>query len=257
MLEKIKGLVIKSVDIRESDRLITIFSEEMGVVSALARGARSLKSRHMSSTMQFCYSTFVLYKRGEHYWIKESELIESFFDIRSSIQGLALATYVLEVLSDVATAQPEKDLMRLSLNTLFAIASGKYALDKVKAAFEIRCASIIGFMPDTLACRECGERGGSFYLDIMDGAITCYGCQQKAQSKYNAIENPHESRIICILSEGAKIAIGYCIYCPLEKIFSFSLSDEDMRVFSTACEQYLVHQLERDFKSLTFYKEVK
>ena len=127
----------------------------------------------------------------------------------------------------------------------------------VKAAFEIRCASIIGFMPDTLACRECGERGGSFYLDIMDGGITCYGCQQKAQSKYNAIENPHESRIICILSEGAKIAIGYCIYCPLEKIFSFSLSDEDMRVFSTACEQYLVHQLERDFKSLTFYKEVK
>ena len=44
---EVKGLVIRTVDIKESDRLITIFTEEMGVVSALARGARSLKSRQM------------------------------------------------------------------------------------------------------------------------------------------------------------------------------------------------------------------
>ena len=44
MQTEVRGLVIRTVDIRESDRLITIFTEEMGVVSAMARGARSLKS---------------------------------------------------------------------------------------------------------------------------------------------------------------------------------------------------------------------
>ena len=87
----VKGLVIRTTDVRESDRLITIFTEEMGVISAMAKGARSLKSRQMSSTMQFCYASFVLYRKGENYWVKESELIESFFDIRRSIEGLALA----------------------------------------------------------------------------------------------------------------------------------------------------------------------
>ena len=60
-LIRIKGLVIRTVDVREADRMITIFSDEMGVVSAMARGARSLKSRQMSATMQYCYASFVLF----------------------------------------------------------------------------------------------------------------------------------------------------------------------------------------------------
>ena len=57
----VRGLVIRTVDIKETDRLITIFTEERGALTALARGARSLKSRKMAATMQFCYSNFVLY----------------------------------------------------------------------------------------------------------------------------------------------------------------------------------------------------
>ena len=79
MLTEVRGLVIRTVDIKETDRLITIFTEEHGAVTALARGARSLKSRKMASTMQFCYGNFVLYGQSDKYWIKEAELIESFF----------------------------------------------------------------------------------------------------------------------------------------------------------------------------------
>ena len=254
---EVKGLVIRTVDVKESDRLITIFTEEMGVVSAMARGARSLNSRQMASTMQFCYSTFVLYKRGEYYSIKESALIESFFGIRDSIEGLALAAYIAEVLNDVAVAEAERDLLRLSLNSLYAISEKKYPLEKIKAAFEIRAASIIGFMPDVLSCKECGERLGNFYFGIMDGALRCYNCTEKAARAHTEPENPHESNIVCILTEGAKFALGYCIHSPLEKIFSFRISDEDMQLFSRSAEEYLINQLERSFKTLDFYKEVK
>ena len=254
---EVKGLVIRTVDIKESDRLITIFSEERGIVNALARGARSLKSRQMSSTMQFCYASFVLAKRGEYYYVKEAELIESFFGIRNSIEGLALATYIAEVLNDITVAEAERDLLRLSLNSLFAISEGKHSLDKIKAAFEIRAASIIGFMPDVLSCAACGEKLGNFYFEIMAGALKCYACKEKSEKEHTEPDNPHESQIICILSEGAKIALGYCIYSPLEKIFSFKISDEDMALFAKAAEEYLINQLERSFKSLDFYKEVK
>ncbi len=254
---EVKGLVIRTVDVKESDRLITIFTEEMGVVSAIARGARSLSSRKMSSTMQFCYSRFVLYRRGDYYSIKEAELIESFFGIRDSIEGLALAAYIAEVLSDIAVAEAEKDLLRLSLNSLYAISEKKHAPEKIKAAFEIRAASIIGFMPDVLSCRVCGGRLGNFYFGIMDGSLRCYNCAHKASRERTELENPHESNIICILTEGAKIALGYCIHSPLEKIFSFRISDGDMQLFSKAAEEYLLNQLERSFKTLDFYKEVK
>lgn len=254
---EVKGLVIRTTDIKESDRLITIYTEEMGTVTAMARGARALKSRQMASTMQFCYASFVLYKRGEYFWIKESELIESFFGIRNSIEGLALATYITEVLCDVAVTEAENELLRLSLNSLYAISEEKCPPDKIKAAFEIRAASVIGFMPDVLACSECGEKLGTFYFEIMSGAIRCYSCHKRLEEERQDLGDPHESRAVCILTEGAKMALGYCIHCPIEKIFSFRISDEDMAVFSKAAEMYLTHQLERSFKALEFYNEVK
>jgi DNA repair protein RecO (recombination protein O) len=257
MQEKVRGLVIRNVDIRESDRLITIFTEERGVITALAQSARYLKSRKFAATLLFCYADFVLYKKGEYYYVKEAELIESFFSVRNTIEGLALATYIVEVLNDVVVAESERELLRLSLNSLYAIAEQKYSFEKIKAAFEIRAAAIIGFMPDVLSCSECGEKLGDFIFEIMAGKLTCCNCRQKAESMHKEVENPHESQIVCILSEGAKIALGYCIYAPLQRIFSFKISDEDMSLLSKATEEYLINQLERSFKSLDFYKEVK
>lgn len=257
MQTEVKGLVIRTVDIGESDRLITVFTEEMGVITALARGARSHKSRKMSSTMQFCYGSFVLHKQGDKSWVKEAELIESFFDIRQTIEGLALANYIAEVLSVVTVEEAERDLLRLSLNSLYAISSRRYSVEKVKAVFEIRAASILGFMPDVISCHKCGERAGDFFFDIMGGIVECRACRDRAAKLHEEHPDPHEAHIISILSEGAKIALGYAIYSPLERVFSFNISEEDMRLFSRAAEEYLLNQIGHSFKSLDFYKDVK
>ncbi len=257
MTTEVRGLVIRTVDIKETDRLVTIFTEEQGAITALARGARSLKSRKLAATMQFCYGRYVLYKQGDKLWVKEAELIESFFDIRQTIEGLALANYIAEVLSDVTVEEAEKDLLRLSLNSLYAISTGKYEAEKIKAAFEIRAVSILGFMPNILSCHLCDEKSGDFFFDIMGGIIECRACHDKRAKARIEHADPHESHILCILSEGAKIALGYCIYSPLERIFSFNISGDDMRLFAKAAEEYILNQLERSYKSLEFYKSVK
>ena len=253
MLIEVKGLVIKSVDMRESDRLITLFTEERGIITAMAKGARSLKSRNMSTTMPFCYASFVLYGKGDMYWVRESELCESFFGIRTSIEGLSLAGYILEVIGHVGVEAPERDLLRLALNTLYALSSGKYKLGKIKAAFEIRAMSILGFMPNVLGCSVCGGESGGFFLDIMGGYLTCLECRDKMIDEYCEGE---ERRAVIQLSEGARIAMAYCIHAPLEKLFSFNVEGEDMLLFKSACEQYLKHQLERSFNTLEFYNDI-
>lgn len=257
MLVEVKGLVIRTVDIKESDRLLVIFTEEMGAVTALARGARSLKSRKMSSTMQFCYSSFLLFKRDDKYTVKEAELIESFFGVRESLDALALAAYIAEVLSDVTTAECDRDLLRLSLNSLYAISEKTYPLAIIKAAFEIRAASVLGFMPDVTSCTACGRRDGEFFFDIMGGYIECPVCRRRRAEVYIPDAEDRERRIVRILSDGARRALEYCIHCPIERIFSFRLADEDTRLFVAAAEEYLINQLERSFKTLDFYNQVK
>ena len=256
MLTEVTGLVLRSVNLGEADRLITVFTKEMGTVSALVKGVRSLKNRNLSATQQFCYSNIVLFKKGDKYWVREANLIESFFGLRDSIEALSLAGYIVEVLSDVTTAESESDLLRLALNSLYAISEKKYSMRKIKAAFEIRAVSIIGFMPDVLHCAECEESKGNFYFDIMGGEIVCYSCHERAVREHKYLPDDGERRLIAILSEGAKIALGYLIHSPLERIFAFSITDEDMEILARATEEYLVNQLERSFKSLEFYKEV-
>lgn len=257
MLKEVRGLVIRTTDLGESDRLITVFTEEEGIVTARARGARSYKSRKMSATMQFCYSSFILFSNSDKYQVREAELIESFFDIRSTVEGLALAGYIAEVLDDAGIAEAERDLLRLALNSLYAISRGRYPLDKIKATFELRAAAILGFMPDALACSVCGERRGEFYFDIMAGALQCKSCRARSEARRETISEPHESHIICILTEGAKDALAYSVFAPLEKVLSYYVSDEDMHLLSRAAEEYLTNHLERSYKALKFYNEVK
>lgn len=256
MLTEVKGLVLRCVNIGESDKLISVFTESEGTVTALVKGGRSLKSKHLAATQQYTYASMVLYQRGDKLWVKEASVIESFFGLRDDIESLSLAGYIVEVLSEVTTSESDPSLLRLALNCLYVLAEKKYPHAKIKAAFEIRALSIIGFMPEVLACRECGERAGEFFFDIMGGNLECCSCHKKRE--HTAPETDLGMRhIIAILSEGAKIALGYLIHCPIERLFAFNISDEDMRLLSVACEEYLVNQLERSFKSLEFYKEVK
>lgn len=256
MTTEVRGLIIRTIDIKETDRLVTIYTEEYGAITAMARGARSLKSRKLAATLQFCYGRYILYRQGDKYTIKEAELIENFFDIRQSIEGLALANYIAEFLSDVGVEEAEADLLRLALNSLYAISKGLYSIQKIKAVFEIRAVSILGFMPSVLTCNSCEERNGDFFFDIMGGILECRDCHERRERGRIEHADPHETHILCILSEGAKIALGYAIYSPIERVFSFNISDEDMRLFSRASEEYVLNQMGHSYKSLEFYKSL-
>ncbi|MBR2651030.1 MAG: DNA repair protein RecO [Clostridia bacterium] len=253
---EVTGLILRCVDIGESDRLISIYTREQGTVTAMVKGGKSHKNQNMAAIQQYCYSSFILYKRGDKLWVKESSLIESFFGIRGDLVALSLAGYIVEVLTEVSTSEGDPDLMRLALNSLYALSEKKYGYKKVKAAFEIRALAIIGFMPEVLACHSCGKREGDFYFDIMGGAIQCAECKREAELTASGVYDDGERRIVAMLSEGAKIALGYLIHCPPERIFAFNIGDEDMELLSRATEEYLVNQLEKSFKSLEFYKEV-
>ena len=254
---EVKGLVLRVVDVGESDRMLTLYTDKLGLVGAMAKGAKKITNKKNTGTTEYCYSTFILVERNDKYYVNDAECIELFFGLRSSIDGIALGAYIVEVLSAVGTTDPEPDLLRLSLNALYALSEGVSTAEKVKASFEIRVASILGFMPDILSCHDCDEREGDFYFDVMAGVAECRECYRKKERRHETVSEEHESHIVYILSPGARTALNYSIYSPIERIFSYNLADEDMHLFSRASEAYLLHHLERGFRTLDFYNEVK
>ena len=255
---QVSGLVVRTTDYGERDRILTLYTDELGLISVMANGSRSLKSRSLVATELFCYSRFILNKRSDRYTVKEVELIESFFDLRTDVTKIALAGYACEVMAHVGTENmPEPDLLRLSLNTLYAIAKEKAPHPQIKGAFEMRAAAILGFMPELAVCDMCGEEGDDVALDVMNGSVRCADCRREAEENPPLFTESDAARatILCLLTSSARAALFYVLRAPLEKILSFRLdNDSDMQSFSYAAETYLLNHLERSFKNLEFYK---
>ena len=259
-LTEVKGLVIRTTDLSESDRLIRLYTDQLGVISAYANNSRSLKSRYMAAVQLFCYGTYLLYRKGDKYWVREVELHENFFGLRSSIEKTALASYFCDILSEAGTSDPDVALLRLILNSIYALEHSLAPLWKIKLCFEMRAAAELGFMPDLSGCSECGSDEGELYLDVLNGVCTCRECREYASTVHQEgaviVEGEEERRPVLILSPGVRAALRFVMECPLEKIYAFRVKSSDEEPLSVCAEQYLLHHLGRGFDTLKFYKEV-
>lgn len=265
MLFAIKGLVIRESVYAESDKILTLLTAESGKISIHAYGARKYRNPHLNSAQLFCFSEFILDKKGDRYWLKESLVIESFYDIRLNLYKTAIAQYIMDIVNDVCVENnPEEVMLRLTLNALHMLINGKSSDTHVKAVYELRAAFNIGFMPDLVYCNDCGTYETKFmYFNIMDATLFCENCFKKYSDNYN-FEDENEPEInideatviIKQLPIDVVRAMRHIVYSNPQRIFSFVLSEDLYPVFADVCETYLLNHIERGFKTLEFYKNL-
>ena len=238
------GLILKEQNIGEKDKLVTVLTRHNGLVRAFVRGAKSVKNRKNSSTGMFCYSKISLYKNKETYIIDEAEPIELFFELRTDLEKLALAQYFAEIIiSLVQEDELAEEHLRLMLNSLYFLANSKMPNEQIKAITEMRLMCIAGYMPDLTACERCGaEDTNTMYFDIEDGIIYCENCVA--------------TDLLYPLDIGLVKALRHIAFSDFEKIYSFRMEDYALPDLSYITEKYLVSKLQRNFKTLEFYKEI-
>ena len=257
----IDGLVLRGVDVGESDRLLTVLTAEQGKILIRAKGARSMKSKSLALCRPFTYANFEYYEKSGCRWLAGGAINENFFAISSDIEALALASYVVDVAGEVSGEGVDaQDILRVVLNTLYAIERRLRPLSIIKGAFELYVAFHSGFTPDLVSC-ECGrEAAESFYLDVMNGAIICQDCMSArgvGQAAPPETDVYLSRNILLPISASVLAAIRYVEGASPSRLFSFELKDRgDMLDFSRVGETYLQNHLERGFDTLNFYKSV-
>ena len=257
---KQNGLVVAERELGENDKLLTILVERYGKLFVVAKGVRSLKNRHVPSCQLFCYASFGLRKKGNYYYITDSDLIENYYDIRNDILKLSLASYLCDVVCDVTQEGYNDDaILRLTLNMLYAISKDIRTPEVIRAVFELRIASELGFSPSLDGCNVCDTfPTDSYYLDIVDGIITCKKCQKELNFKIE--DNPFAekglNKPVAIISKAVIDAINYIISAKQERILSFTLDQSEWTSFFDVAERFLLNHLERGFFSLDFYKSM-
>lgn len=236
-----KGLVIREQTIGESDRLVTLLTADFGLVKAFVRRAKQLKSRLNSATTLFSYCDFSLYRSKDAFVVDDAMPIEVFFGLRQDIDRLTLAQYFVQLAYEMsAEEEPEAELLRLTLNSLHLLCRGGKALNQIKSVFEFRAMCLGGYMPSVLACDSCGTyETKTMYFDILEGKIYCESCP-----KAGAVPLP----------KNVITAVRFICLTEPSRIFSFSLSDENMKLLADISEKYTLSRIQRKLSALEFYK---
>lgn len=218
-----KALVLREVDYKESDKILTLFTQDQGKLTASARGCRKKGSAIAAGCQLLAWSEMVLYDYQGRWSVKEAATLRLFQGVREDIGRLALGCYFAEVAELLAVEGEEApELLSLTLNSLHALDKlPDRPLPLVKAAFEWKAMALAGYEPLLEEGKVCGE----------------------------GISLP--------LSPPALAAVDHIVHGDPKRLFSFHLGEEDLKQLADTAEAYVYTQLERGFSTLDYYKSLQ
>lgn len=283
------GLVLRETAYRDSSKILTILTGTEGKLTVSARGARRKNSVLAASAQLLVFSEMTLFSNKDRWTLTEARSIEQFYGLRQDVALLALGSYFAELTEAISDEDsPNPDLLRLCLNSLFALSEGVKRPELVKPVFELRILALAGLAPLLTHCAQCGnEEPELAYLDVSGGNIYCgshvfnggmtdrYTGEVTQTHSADITESARNGNLrsgfseesqsgladVCggnfvRLSRAALAAARYIISCDLRKIFSFTIAGAAIQELSKAMERYLLTQLDRSFRTLDFYKKI-
>lgn len=249
MLVTVDGIVIGKRDIGENNCFLDVLTDQYGVIEATAHGVKKVNSKNASSAGLFSYSRFCFNKTNLRYTVNSAEPICSFFGLSADLKKFSLAVYLADIIKYTsASEQSGEDILRFFAITLYKLEKENADCDIIKAAFELRIAAMLGFLPDLRACRGCGEYvNGKMYFSFEGSNLICEECKNRENNLYEELKE---------LLPDLLHTMRFVVYSASEKVYGFNLKGDTRKEFTAFAEEYLLSQLGRGFKTLDYYKNL-
>ncbi|MCI5207671.1 MAG: DNA repair protein RecO [Candidatus Electrothrix sp. ATG2] len=111
-----ESIILKNVDFGESDRIITLYSPDIGRFTAIAKGAKRSQKRFVNKLEEFSLLA-ISYRPAQNnrlHFLNEAELKEAFLSLRTNWQRYYTAMLACElVLRFTGEHDPDKQIFSL------------------------------------------------------------------------------------------------------------------------------------------------
>ncbi|WP_316571988.1 DNA repair protein RecO [Neobacillus sp. YIM B06451] len=229
MLQKCEGIIIRTTDYGETNKVVTLFTREWGKIGAMARGAKKPNSRLSAATQLLTHGYFLVHKSSGMGSLQQGEIISSMKSIREDIFLTAYASYIAELTDKAAEdRKPNPFLFELLYQTLNYLNEG-YDPEILMFIYEMKMLNVMGLYPILDQCAVCGSTDGHFSFSIREGGFICHRC----------IENdPYHFK----LSQAGARLLRLFYYFDLSRLGNISVKketkDELKRIISAYYEEY-------------------
>ena len=188
----VQGVVLRTADYRDHDRMLTLLCAGVGRVEALCRGCRRPKSPLMTAAVPFTHGEFLLYQSGDRYTVTSCAVTDSFYALRLDHRRLSCGAYMLALCNAVVQlGEPDDDLYRLLLKSLYQLCYAQPEQPRaVTSGFLLLFSLAMGYRPrmnHCIHCRTALPEGGAL-LDARAGGLCCESCAPRDALRLSAAQ---------------------------------------------------------------------
>jgi len=241
-----EAVIIKKTKLREADRILTLYTPDMGKIQAVARGVRRPKSK-MAGHLELLTHSLVSLARGRNLdTITGSQTINSFLPLKSDLLLTSYALYIIELVNqftaDHVENRPLFQLLLESMKNLCQPANKDLALRH----FEINLLGEVGYRPQLQQCVACHSPlepiTNSFCPSA--GGMLCPDCSYREQLTHPLSVNA--LKVLRLLQSG-----------QYETINRLRMNTKLSHELEMIMRNYIKYLLEREVKSITWLDNLR
>lgn len=247
MLYKTEGIVLKSMEYEEADKIVTIYTKDYGKITAIAKGVRKTKSKFGSSLEILTHSNFLIYKGRNIDIVSQTEILESFFSTSKEVIKFAFAVNCVEVVNRLTE---EREINIGLFNLLKEVLHYLKESNDPKLqtlSFKWQTISILGYRPSLNHCCRCNksvEDQKEMYFNIKEGGLVCNNCI--AKDKEGCVK----------VSLYFNKLLRKILITPLSTISNATIPDKKMKELEKITNLYIAYHSEKSFKTDEFLKSL-
>jgi len=245
---KTEGIVLRSMNLGEADRVLTILTPRLGKLRVIAKGVRRTRSRIGGALEPFSDVQLVLAVGRTFDVVTSSSLEDPHLGLRNDLHSTAAAWYVIELADRFCEGSADShEAFRLLAQALSALDAppAEVAREVVARWFELSLLNAMGFRPALARCLECGaqiEPDGNAYSPV-GGGVLCPACSHAA----------HGARTI---SADALKVLRHLQRSSLVGVLRLRLTPTVHREIERLMHATVSAVLERELRSRDFFSEV-
>ena len=244
---KTEAIVLRTMDLGEADRVLTVLTPRLGKLRVIAKGVRRPRSRIGGGLQPFSDVQLVLAVGRTFDVVTSSSLEDPHLGLRNDLHSTAAAWYVVELADRFCEgAADSHEAFRLLAQALSALDAGNEVAREVVARwFELALLDAMGFRPELGRCLECGatiEPQGNLF-SATGGGVVCPQCRHAA----------HAGRAI---SADALKILRHLQRSPLVGVLRLRLEASLHREVERLLHASVSAVLERELRSRDFLEEV-
>ncbi len=245
-LYRTEGVVLRHREYGEADRILTMYTPDMGKIVVIAKGVRKPTSRKAGHLEPFTRVSVLLAQGSTWDIVTQADSVQAFAHLREDLRLLAYASYFVELVDRFSSEGEANELLYdLLVMALERLDAGDRP-ELLARFFELHVLGLEGYQPQLHRCVVCGAELGpeDSFFSVEMGGVLCPRCGERTPR-------------VVPLSLGAFKLLRFLQSRSYDEVRPLTVGRGTLDEVEALLGRYIVHLLEQNLRSTKFLRRLR